>query len=159
MKKAARKLSGIDKKIIKALLSTFGRVSTYNLSTELGVPRTTVQHRRAFLEKNYLEFSYNLKLHCLGYRRVDLLVYTGKGESVKIAENLLKRDEVVCVGRSVGEPTIDLRVEVIVKDNGQLLELLEEVRTMPNVRDVVWSEIVEVVGRNSSVPNSIIDQL
>jgi uncharacterized protein with ATP-grasp and redox domains len=88
-----------------------------------------------------------------------LLVYTGGGSTVTIAEKLLKREEVIYVGRSIGEHTIDLRAEVIIKDNSQLLELLEEVKGMPSVKDVVWSEIVKIVGRKRSVPTSIIDKL
>jgi len=30
---------------------------------------------------------------------------------------------------------------------------------MPSVRDVIWSEIVEMVGRKRSIPSSIIDKL
>ena len=129
------------------------------LASELGIPRTTVQRRRNYLEKYFLEFVYSLKLKDLGYRRVDLLIYTGGGVTVRIAQKLLERDEIVYVGRSIGEHTIDLRAEVIIKDNSQLLDLLEEVKAMPSVRDVVWSEIVEIVGRKKSVPSSIIDKL
>lgn len=154
-----RKLSPIDKKILKVLLNPDGKVSSHALSSRLGIPRTTIQRRRNFLEKHYLELSYYLKLDELGYRRVDLLIYTGGGSTVAIAEKLLDRDEVVYVGRSIGEHTIDLRAEVIIKDNSQLLDLLEEVKAMPSVRDVVWSEIVKIVGRKRSVPVSIIDML
>jgi hypothetical protein len=95
----------------------------------------------------------------LGYRRVDLLIYTGGGDTVRIANKLLERDEVVYVGRSIGEHTIDLRAEVIIKDNSQLLDLLEEIKAMPSVRDVIWSEIVKIVGKKRSIPTSIIDRL
>jgi hypothetical protein len=95
----------------------------------------------------------------LGYRRVDLLVYTGGGNTPAIAKSLLDRDEVVYVGRSIGEHTIDLRAEVIIGDNSDLLDLLEEVKAMPSVKDVIWSEIVQIVGRKRSIPNSIIDRL
>jgi hypothetical protein len=71
----------------------------------------------------------------------------------------LKRDNVVSVGRSIGEHTIDLRAEVIIKDNSELLELLEAVKAMDGVRDVVWSEVVDIMGAKRSVPSSIIDQL
>ena len=152
-----RKLSEIDKKILKILLSPNGKVSSHALSTKLGLPRTTIQRRRNFLEKHYLEFSYILKLEELGYRRVDLLIYTGGGDTISIAEKLLARDEVVYVGRSIGEHTIDLRAEVIIKDNSQLLDLLEEVKAMPSVKDVIWSEIVKIVGRKRSVPSNILD--
>jgi hypothetical protein len=33
------------------------------------------------------------------------------------------------------------------------------VKAMPSVRDVVWSEIVQVLGRKTSIPPSIIDRL
>jgi DNA-binding Lrp family transcriptional regulator len=154
-----RKLSETDKKILKVLLNPTGRVSSHALAAKLGIPRTTVQRRRNYLEKYFLEFAYSLKLKDLGYRRVDLLIYTGGGSTVEVAEKLLDRDEVVSVGRSIGEHTIDLRAEVIVKDNSQLLDLLEEVKGMPSVRDVVWSEIVKIVGRKRSIPTSIIDKL
>ena len=153
-------MSKIDKKILKILLNpTNGRPSSHVLAANLGLPRTTVQRRRAYLEKHFLEFSYALKLKDLGYRRVDLLIYTGGGSTNTIAEKLLERDEVVYVGRSIGEHTIDLRAEVIIKDNSKLLDLMEEVKGLPSVRDVVWSEIVEIVGRKRSIPSSIIDKL
>lgn len=154
-----RRLSEIDKKILKVLLNPAGRVSSHALAAKLGIPRTTVQRRRNYLEKYFLEFAYSLKLKDLGYRRVDLLIYTGGGSTVAVAEKLLDRDEVVYVGRSIGEHTIDLRAEVIIRDNSQLLDLLEEVKGMPSVKDVVWSEIVKIVGRKRSVPTSIIDKL
>jgi DNA-binding Lrp family transcriptional regulator len=155
--RSLRKLSEIDKKMLKILLNPGDRVSSHVLATKLGLPRTTIQRRRNFLEKHYLEFSYSLKLDELGYRRVDLLIYTGGGDTIKIAEKLLERDEVVYVGRSIGEHTIDLRAEVIIKDNSQLLDLLEEVKAMPSVKDVIWSEIVKIVGRKRSVPSAVID--
>lgn len=154
-----RKLSQIDKKILKILLNPDGKVSSHALTSKLGVPRTTIQRRRKFLEKHYLESAYALNLKNLGYRRVDLLIYTGGGNTVTIAKNLLDRDEVVYVGRSIGEHTIDLRAEVIIGDNSELLDLLEEVKAMPSVKDVIWSEIVQIVGRKRSIPNSIIDKL
>ena len=159
MTTALRKLSQVDKKILKILLDPSGRISSHALATKIGLPRTTVQRRRNYLEKHFLEFAYTLRLSELGYRRVDLLIYTGGGDTIKIANKLLDRDEVVYVGRSIGEHTIDLRAEVIIKDNSQLLDLLEEVKAMPSVKDVIWSEIVKIVGQKRSVPSTIIDNI
>lgn len=153
------RLSVIDKKLLQVLLQPNGRVSSHALAAKLGIPRTTVQRRRKYLEKHFLEFTYALKLKDLGFRRVDLLIYTSGGNTRNIAEKLLDRDEVVYVGTSIGEHTIDLRAEVIIKDNSQLLDLLEEIKGMPSVRDVIWSEIVQIVGRKKSVPASVIDRL
>jgi len=90
---------------------------------------------------------------------VDLLIYTGGGATKETAKELLKRDEVVYVGRSIGEHTIDLRAEVIIESNSELLDLLEEIKAMRSVKDVIWSEIVEVMGNKKSIPASIIDRL
>jgi hypothetical protein len=63
------------------------------------------------------------------------------------------------VGKTIGEHTIDLRVETIVKDNHEILDLLETFQAMEGIRDAVWSEIVETVGNKMSVPSYIIDRL
>ena len=68
-------------------------------------------------------------------------------------------NDVTYVGKSIGEHTIDLRVESIVKDNNVLLDLLEKIKEMEGVEDVVWSEIVSIVGQKISIPSSIIDKI
>jgi DNA-binding Lrp family transcriptional regulator len=151
--------SGVDKKILQILLEPKGRVSTRVLEQKLGIPRSTVERRRRKLEKNFLNLTYSLNLENLGFRRVDLLLYTGGGATLPIARELLKFNEVVSVGRAIGEHTIDLRAEVIIKDNSELLGLLELVKAMPNVKDVIWSEIVEVVGSKKSIPPGIIEKM
>jgi len=71
----------------------------------------------------------------------------------------MELNDVTYIGKSIGEHTIDLRVETIVRDNSVLLDLLEVIKEMEGVRDVVWSEIVSVVGRKISIPSSIIDKI
>ena len=44
--------------------------------------------------------------------------------------------------RSIGQHTIDLRVKSIVKDNSQILDVMEKMKAMYGIKDVVWSEIV-----------------
>jgi hypothetical protein len=158
------KFSSVDKQILKVLLDRDGgdgegEISSHHLEAKLGMPRSTIQRRRRHLEQRYLEHTYSLNLANLGFRRVDLLIYAGSGATRALAHELLRRDEVVYVGSSIGEHTIDLRAEVIIKDNSELLGLLELVKAMENVKDVIWSEIVDVVGQKRSIPSSIIDKL
>ena len=40
-----------------------------------------------------------------------------------------------------------------------MLDILEKVKAMDGVNDVVWSEIVQVVGTKRSIPSRIIDML
>jgi DNA-binding Lrp family transcriptional regulator len=156
---ASQSISTVDKAMLKIMLEPNGYVSTSELAQRLRLPRSTIERRRGHLEEGYLSIAYTLNLRNLGYRRVDLLIYTGGGSTTAIANELLKLDEVVSVGRSIGEHTIDLRAEVIVKDNSELLGLLELVKAMEGVKDVVWSEIVDVMGAKRSVPAAVIDKL
>jgi DNA-binding Lrp family transcriptional regulator len=159
VKTMTRLLSNVDREILKAILSPDGKHSSTLLSKKLGVPQTTIQRRRSRLEKQFLELSYSLNLEKFGWRRVDLLISTRNGKSDSVAKQLLENEEVTYVGKSIGEHTIDLRVEIIVKDNAELLDILEKVKAMEGVQDTVWSEIVQVVGRKRSVPSRVIDSL
>jgi DNA-binding Lrp family transcriptional regulator len=158
--KTTRLLSNIDREILKAILSPNGkRSSSTVLSKRLGIPQTTIQRRRSRLEKDFLELSYTLNLEKFGWRRIDLLISTRNGKTNAVAKQLLENEEVTYVGKSIGEHTIDLRVEIIIKDNAELLDILEKVKGMEGVQDTVWSEIVQVVGKKTSIPSRIIDSL
>jgi len=89
-----------------------------------------------------------------GYRRIDLLIYTQGGETMNIGKELLKNEVVTSAFRTIGEHTIDLRVEIFVKDNGILLDLLEQVKAMNGVRDVIWTEVTATIG-GKCLPNHI----
>ena len=155
------RLSVSDKEILKVLLSPDNGIkrSSLLLASKLGIPQTTIQRRKKRLEKEFLTSSYTLNLEKFGWRRVDLLIYTRNGKTESVANRLLENEEVVYVGKSIGEHTIDLRVEIIVRDNSELLNILEKVKAMDGVNDVIWSEIVKVVGRKRSIPARIIDML
>jgi DNA-binding Lrp family transcriptional regulator len=111
VKTTVRLLSNVDREILKAILSPNGKHSSTLLSKKLGVPQTTIQRRRSRLEKEFLELSYSLNLEKFGWRHVDLLIYTRNGKTDSVAKQLLQNEEVTYVGKSIGEHTIDLRVE------------------------------------------------
>jgi len=148
-------LSEVDRKMLKLLVDSEGIISTHEIADKLGVPLSTVQRRRKRLEDAYLIKTYTLDPMKFGYRRIDLLIYTEGGETMNIGKELLEREEVTYAARTIGEHTIDLRIEVFVKDNGVLLNLLETVKAMKGVRDVVWTEVIETIGRKNP-PNHIV---
>ena len=133
--------------------------STGNTSKEFGIPVTTISRRRKRLEKEFLKSHYVLDIEKFGWRRVDFFISITQGKINHVANNLMKLDDITYVGKSLGEHTIDLRVEAILKDNSVLLNLLEQIKAMEGVIDVIWSEIVSVVGRKISIPTSIIDKV
>lgn len=148
-------LSDVDRKMLRLLLDSEGSIPTHEISKKLGIPLSTVQRRKKKLEEEYLIKFYSLDPMKFGFRRIDLLIYTKGGETMDVGRELLKRQEVTYAARTIGEHTIDLRIEVFVKDNRVLLNLLEEVKGMKGVRDVVWTEVVETIGRND-IPDSLV---
>ena len=96
------------------------------MSKKLEISMTTLQRRRKRLEKEFLERDYTLLLEKFGWRRVDFFISTTDGKTDALANELLAMNQVTSVGKSIGDHTIDLRVETIVKDNHQLLDLLEK---------------------------------
>ena len=146
--------------MLKILLSPNGDLkSSKSLSAKLGIPITTIRRRRKRLESKFLKMHYILDIEKFGWKRVDFFISIRNGMVNAVANKLLTSDEVTYVAKSIGEHTIDLRVEAIVKDNGSILDLLEKIKAMEGVKDVVWSEIVNIVGRKISIPSSIIDRI
>jgi len=162
------KLSATDKKVLKILLEPKGKASSHVgplagsnniIATKLGIPQTVVASRRKRLEDDFLDLSYSMNLASFGFKRVDFLISTENGSINTVGNKLMKIKEVVKVGASIGEHTIDVKAELIFKGNLHLLELLDKVRSMNGVRDVVWSKVVRVIGNKGSVPPDIIDNL
>jgi DNA-binding Lrp family transcriptional regulator len=148
-------LSNVDRKMLRLLLDSEGSISSHDLSLKLDVPLSTVRRRRRRIEETYLIKYYSLDPMKFGYRKIDLLIYTEGGETMNIGKQLMEREEVTYAARTIGEHTIDLRVEVFVKDNSILLDLLEHVKAMKGVKDVVWTEVIEIIGRKNP-PNHIV---
>jgi DNA-binding Lrp family transcriptional regulator len=144
---------------LKVLLNPDGGISSSYLSRKLGIPQTTIQRRRTRLEKEVLKTIYTVDLEKFGWRRADLFISTRNGKTPAVARKLLSNDLVTYVGRSIGEHTIDLRAEIIIKDNAELLDILEKVKSIDGVSDAIWSEVVHVIGRKRSIPSQIIDRL
>lgn len=155
--RAGTSFSGVDKKVLKALVTSNGRISSLALSRQLDVPLTTVQRRRKRLESEFIEMYYVLKLERLGWRRASLLISTEEGRTRLIGKQLLSRSSIASVSSTIGEHTIDLLADVIFKDNAELLNIIEWVKSTEGVKQVVWTEAVERLGENNDKTVEIIE--
>ena len=145
-----RRLTETDKQILRSLLGSKGRISSVELARKLEIPLTTIQRRRKRLESEFLEVAYSLKLDKLGWRNADLLISTSKGVASAIGKELLTHNSITRVCRSIGEHTIDLNAEIVFKNNSELLNTIEWIKSLDGVKDVVWTEPVEIVGKKDS---------
>lgn len=155
-----KSLSQLDKEMLQILLSPNGGKETSRaIAKSLNIPATTIQRHRRRLESEMLTMNYGLDLKIFGLHKVHFFVSTGSGKTMTVAKDLAKLKQVVSVERSIGQQTIDLHMLTIVEDNADILEMMEMVKGMEGVKDVIWSETVQVVSRKSSIPPDIIEKL
>lgn len=155
-----RVISAADKKILKALLSSTGGVSSLTLSKELDIPLSTVQRRRKRLEANLLEMSYTLKVERFGWRTATLFVSTRNGMTAAVGKEILQwKENVICVSRTMGENSIDLKADIVFKDNEELAETIGRIKAIEGVERVSWSEQIKTIGRNNNVITFILEKM
>ena len=153
-------LSPVDKKILKTLLSSTGEISSLTLSRELDIPLSTVQRRRKRLEADFLEASYSPKLEKLGWRVAMLFVHTEKGNTLGVGKEILSwKDSTVRVWRAIGAETTDIITEAIFKENKDLMDIIERVKSIKGVTNISWIELVSTLGKNDQCFESIIDKM
>jgi DNA-binding Lrp family transcriptional regulator len=163
--------SEVDLKILKSLLQTKGRISSVKLSRELDIPLTTVQRRRKRLENEFLTMQYSIRPDKLSLRYGYLLISTSAAGSspspsgssnsgstnnhihrhqspmvspAYIGRQLLLLPEIKNVTRTVGDH-ISLFAEISFRDNKQLIDIIDKVKIIEGVSDIMWIEAVEKV--------------
>jgi DNA-binding Lrp family transcriptional regulator len=141
-----------DAEILENLLASRAEIASRLLSERLGISPKVTERTPKEAGDEYLAIKYSATLEKYGLRQVELLISIGGGRTMAIGKELLKRDQVAYVARTIGQFNIDLRAEVFVQTGEELVNLIEEVKAMQGVKDMVWSEVIEVVGRKNHIP-------
>jgi DNA-binding Lrp family transcriptional regulator len=126
-------------------------MSSLTLANKLDIPLSTIQRRRARIEKTILKRTYSFNYKAFGGRIGDLIINVDKGRSKEIAQSLLKKYKnniTYCHTRINSEHNVS--AQVIYKYTQELHNLIESVRSMEYVTGVQWSEMVEMIGDNNS---------
>jgi DNA-binding Lrp family transcriptional regulator len=149
-KQVSKLLDSINIKIISELVGN-PAISSLSLANKLDLPLSTLQRRRARIEKVFIKKTYSFNFKSFGGRIGDLSVNVDKGKSMEIAQNLLKKyvnNIISCDTRINSQHNVSARI--IYKDTSELHNLIESIRMMDYVTGVDWSEMVEVLGDNNS---------
>jgi DNA-binding Lrp family transcriptional regulator len=149
-KQVLKLLDSINIKIISELVKN-PNINSLTLSKKLGIPLSTIQRRRARIEKVILMRNYTFNYKAFGGRIGDLIVSVDKGKSKEVAQSVLrkyKNNVALCDTRINSMHNISVRV--IYKSTEELYELIESIKTMDYVNALQWSEVVEVIGENNS---------
>ena len=139
----------LDKSIIKELVRDADFKSA-EISSKYKIPLSTVQRRRMKLERSVIKKDYKIDIQGLGVRTANLLIGVGKGGSEDIAGKIIQKHKknVMSTTLVVGNPQVNLSADVYYKNSTELHNLLEDIKSMPNVNYIEWYEIVRVVEDN-----------
>jgi DNA-binding Lrp family transcriptional regulator len=168
------KLDKKDYSILNELL-LYPDVTSFDISKKLKIPLSTVQRRRTALEhSSMVRKSYELDVKQFGWRVADILIAVERGDCVEIANRLLTEDigirlssdiskkinrindgsygpRVIETSLRIGDPAVNVMARIIYRTSDELFHIIQEIKKMPNIVRVEWSEIVKVVGRNDAV--------
>ncbi len=138
------------------------------------MPLSTVQRRRAALERSsIIRKNYELDAKQFGWRTADILIAVEKGDCVKIANRLLTENigirlssDISKINKSnngsygprvletslrMGDPAVNVIARTIFRTSDELFHIVQEIKKMPNIAHVEWSEVVKIVGRNEAL--------
>src|ERR687897_532345 len=66
-------------------------------------------------------------------------------------DNISPGPRVIESSLRIGDPAVNVVARVIYKSSDELFHIIQEIKKMPNIARVEWSEIVKVVGRNNAL--------
>jgi DNA-binding Lrp family transcriptional regulator len=143
-------LDNINIKIVSELVRQ-PEISSLALSKKLNIPLSTLQRRRAKVEKAILKKTYTFNYKEFGGRVGDLIINVNKGKSDHVAQSILKKyknNVTYCHTRI--DLTHSVLTHIIYKDTEELYYLIENIKAMEYVNSLSWSETVKVIGDNDS---------
>src|SRR2546430_17327354 len=88
VRKASLDMDETNIKIISTLVSNPEKRSK-DLAKDLGIPISTMQRRRAILERTILRKKYSIDVKKLGWRTGELFIFASRGASEAVAKRLL----------------------------------------------------------------------
>ncbi len=148
-----KRLSQSDIRMLRLLASSKERLSVLSLSKELDIPITTVQRRRKKLENEFLTTSYSLRYEKFGFRRAILLTSTNSKRTARdVGNRILKEKEVISVEIIMGENNMNIMSQVLFRENSDLLEIIEKIKSFDGVDQVTWLEIIEMLQTRPDAP-------
>jgi DNA-binding Lrp family transcriptional regulator len=141
----------INKSIVNELIQD-PHLTSERISKKLRVPLSTVQRRRAALERSVLNKMYSLDLSTFGWRLADLLIGMNNGDPHSTARNIVQENSknIVSASLRIGSPELNMGAQIRYKSSQELHQqelhqILQNIRALDNIDRVEWSEIVEEV--------------
>jgi Lrp/AsnC family transcriptional regulator for asnA, asnC and gidA len=131
MNRTGTHLDPIDRAIIEQLQAD-GRVPYTRLGAAVGLSEATVRQRvQRLLDSGVMQVVAVTNPLSLGYRRMAMIGVRTEGPTEGIATALREMDDIDYLVVTAG--SFDFLAEVVVKEDGMLLELTSRIRSVPGV--------------------------
>lgn len=145
----SRIIDNTNLKIIEELVKNPESTSSC-LATKLQIPLSSLQRRRAKLERSVLSKSYQINLTSIAGKLGEVFINVDKGKSREVAKQILTKfkDNIMSVSTRINAKH-NIAAHIMYNDTTELHNLLENIKAMPFVTALEWSETVEIIGDNS----------
>jgi DNA-binding Lrp family transcriptional regulator len=118
-----------------------------DISNKYNTPLSIIQRRRLRLEKAVLRKSYQVNLRQFGWRTADLLIHVENANCEHVAEIVLSKysNFIASTSLRIGSPEVNVMAEAFYLNSQDLHDLIENIKAIPAVTAVDWSEVVKVI--------------
>lgn len=119
------------------------------IAIKVSKPLSTIQRRtKRLIKMGWITPTFKIDYSKFGLKRGFLHIYLNDGDVHSVAEQVSRMAGVLSVSVHIGNS--DVVAEFVSKDGPELLELTMQVKKMPHVQRIVWSEeVVAIPGKNS----------
>jgi DNA-binding Lrp family transcriptional regulator len=154
-----RLLDNTNIKIVSQIIEN-PDIGSLTLSKKFNIPLSTIQRRRAKIEKDVLKKTYTLDYKALGCRLGDLIVNVENGKAEEVAHKIINKYKTNVKQCQIRINSIhNIIAQIIYKNSNELNYLIEGIKAMDYVITVEWSEMVKTIGDNDSgIVQSVLKQ-
>ena len=125
--------------------------SNQAIAKKLKKPLSTVQRRtRQLLQSGLIKHRYEFDYKMYGYKKGLLHIYLEDGNIQETAEKIQSIKDILSVSIHIGNS--DIVAEYACSDSTCLMGLLAQIKSVPTVGRIVWSEEVSVMERENNTP-------
>ena len=150
-------LDDLDMKITNELLDD-SEMSSSDIARKYDKPLSTIQRRRTKLERTILIKDYGINVKYANWRSGEIFVRILQGKAEEVAKEIFDRYEnnITLVSTTMNNVG-NLIIHIYFRTSPQMFAIIEELRRMPGVEDVLYAEHIEVLGERK--PRFILEDL
>ena len=140
------RLDELNIRILRLMVQGF---SNSDIAAELKKPMSTIQRRtRRLVDGGFISMHYRIDYKKFGYKKGFVHIYLSNGNIYDVAEKVRHYENVLSVSIHIGNS--DVVAEYATKEVNNLVTLMAEIKSLPSIAKVVWSE--EVTFADGAMP-------